>query len=226
MPGKFDKNYTAEGYLMNYEKFPCPQHLKNRVLQFYIELQDIEPKIWRRILVPPEYNFWDLHTAIQNAMGWTDSHLHDFEIKGKRKKKTVQIGIPDLYGTGELPEVFPGWEIPVTEHFNDLGVTANYLYDYGDYWMHTVRLEGYLIRYKKQQYPQCVTGARACPPDDCGGVHGYYRMLEILSDPDHEEHEEMKIWLGGNFDPDHFNKNQVRFQRPYHRWLEAFMNYS
>ncbi len=123
---KYEKNYIEGGYLMNYEKPNSYRYSSNQVFQFKIELQEIEPIIWRRILVPSDYNFWDLHVAIQDAMGWLDSHLHHFEIRKKGSRQEARIGIPDLYNTGELPEVFPGWEIPALNYFNDLGVEAKY----------------------------------------------------------------------------------------------------
>ena len=144
MASRFEKNFTDKGYLLKYEKLSSHSSLKNQVLQFSIALQGIEPEIWRRIQVPADYNFWDLHVAIQDAMGWQDYHLHHFEIKGKGKRKEVRIGIPDFDGSGELPEVFPGWEIAVITYFNALGVEAVYEYDYGDGWLHIVKLEGYM----------------------------------------------------------------------------------
>lgn len=80
MASRFEKNFTDKGYLLKYEKQPLHSYLKNQVLQFSVALQEIEPKIWRRIHVPSDYNFWDLHVAIQDAMGWQDYHLHHFEI--------------------------------------------------------------------------------------------------------------------------------------------------
>ena len=124
MASNYDKNFTDKGYVMKYEKLYLHSYLKNQVLQFYVALQGIEPKIRRRIHVPSDYNFWDLHVAIQDAMGWQDYHLHHFEIKGKGKRKEVRIGIPDFEGSGDLPEVIPGWEIAVIAYFNALGVEA------------------------------------------------------------------------------------------------------
>lgn len=223
MAGKFDKNFSEKGYLMNYEKPGDLALLKNRVFQFKVELLEVSPTIWRRIQVPASYNFWDLHVAIQDAMGWTDHHLHHFEIRGKGKHKERQIGIPDFYGMNELEEIYPGWEIPVYEYFNDLGITAKYLYDYGDMWMHQVKLEGYIHREKGIRYPICIDGARACPPEDCGGVPGYYNVLEVLSNPQNDDYEDMKIWAGENWDPETFNKNDVEFYDPYSRWVHAFL---
>src|SRR6056297_411278 len=86
MAGKYGKNFTEKGYLMKYEKLTQHAELKNRVYQFRIELLGIEPTIWRRIQVPSDYNFWDLHVAVNDAMGWLDYHLHHFEIKRKGKR--------------------------------------------------------------------------------------------------------------------------------------------
>ena len=224
MASRFDKNYTEEGYLMKYEKLPLHSTFKSQVMQFSIELHEIEPRIWRRIQVPLDYNFWDLHVAIQDAMGWKDYHLHHFEIKGKGKGKKVLIGIPDFDGSGELPEVFPGWEIPLIAYFNALGVEAVYEYDYGDSWIHKVKLEGYIFREKVTKYPICIDGNNACPPEDCGGVDGYFRVIEALSDPDHDDHKEILNWAGKDWDPRQFDTVNVRFDDPYKRWRNAFMD--
>ena len=132
MSSIYEKNYTDRDYLMNYKRSNNISLLKNQVFQFKIDLQEINPRIWRRILVPADYNFWDLHAAIQDAMGWLDYHLHHFEIRGKGKRTAVHIGIPDFERNGDLQEVYPGWEIPLFIFFNALGVEAKYLYDYGD----------------------------------------------------------------------------------------------
>ncbi len=223
MPSEYEKNFSDQGYLMNYRKGVKVTPFKNRVLQFKVELTEIWPVIWRRILVPSDYNFWDLHVAIQDSMGWLDYHLHHFEIKGKGKKKEARIGIPDFDRFEELPEIFPGWEIPVLNYFNDLGVRAKYLYDFGDSWWHEVQLEGYLVRKNKGQYPICIDGERACPPEDCGGEHGYCELLGILSNPENEDYEEMRTWVGKNWNPDSFDKRAIKFDNPYKRWENAFL---
>ena len=219
---RFDRNYTEEGYLMNYETPEMIASLKRQVLQFRIELEDIEPAIWRRIQVSSDCNFWDLHVALQDAMGWLDYHLHHFEIKGKHKRNTVHIGIPDFDRFGGIQEVLPGWEIPVINHFNDLGVTARYHYDYGDSWVHIVKLEGYIFREKKQKYPCCTGGARACPREDCGGPPGYMDMIETLSDPENEDYEDMRIWAD-DWHQERFDREDIKFDNPYRRWVYAFL---
>jgi hypothetical protein len=223
MPSKYEKNYTDDGYLMKYHKDPNVSPYKNWVLQFKFELPEIEPLIWRRILVPTNYNFWDLHVAVQDSMGWLDYHLHHFEIKGKGKRKEERIGIPDFDRFDDLPEVYPGWEIPVLSYYNDLGVTAKYLYDYGDSWWHKIQLEGYLLKNKKFKYPLCIDGERACPPEDCGGTSGYYELLATLSNPEDEDYEDMKIWVGENWNAEKFDKNKIEFMNPFKRWENAFL---
>ena len=223
MSSKYEKNYENRGYLMNYKKPRSLYFLKNQVFQFKIELQEISPIIWRRILVPADYNFWDLHVAIQDSMGWKDYHLHHFEIRGKGKRKAANIGIPDFDRMEDLEEVYPGWEIPVFVYFNDLGLEAKYLYDYGDSWMHAVKLEGYLYQEKGIKYPICIGGERACPPEDCGGVSGYYNVLETLSDPTRDDYQDIKMWAGQDWNPEWFYKDLVKFDNPYKRWKSAFL---
>jgi len=224
MKSRFEKNFTDKGYLMNYEKPRNISYLKNHVFQFKIELLEILPLIWRRILVPVDYNFWDLHVAIQDSMGWSDYHLHHFEIRGKGKRKETRIGIPDFDRMDDLEEVYPGWEIPVFTYFNDLGVEAKYLYDYGDFWMHCIKLEGYIYREKGIKYPICIGGDRACPPEDCGSLSGYHNVIETLSNPENEDYEEMKTWVGENWNHEKFNKDDVSFENPYKRWNTAFLD--
>ena len=225
MPSKFSKNFTDKGYLMNYKKGLNIAPFNTRVLQFKIELPEILPLIWRRILVPSDYNLWDLHVAIQDSMGWLDYHLHQFIFKGRGKKAEVRIGIPDFdrFYEDESDEVFPDWEIPVLNYFTDLGKTAKYLYDYGDSWWHTVQLEGYLFKDKNIRYPICIDGERACPPEDCGSVPGYYELLKTLSDPKSEDYKDMKTWVGTNWDPEKFDKNSIKFWEPQKRWKKAFL---
>ncbi len=193
----------------------------DHVLELKITLEGVKPPIWRRIQVPCTYSFWDLHVAIQDAMGWNDSHLHLFTVPIPLSDERVAIGIPDddmVMARRELP----GWEIPVAGFLTLLYRKAEYLYDFGDSWEHRVVLERILPRPKGEQYPKCTGGRRACPPDDSGGVFGYLRMLEVLTDPTDEEYEETLAWLGGNFDPEHFDSKSVRFDDPDERWEIAF----
>ena len=198
--------------------------MANKVYQFKIVMKDIVPVIWRRILVPETYNFWDLHVAIQDAMGWLDYHLHVFRFRPKHSHKPTEIGIPDEDRFEGMPEVLPGWGIPISRYFDTVGTTANYEYDFGDGWQHEVMLEGILLKEKTQKYPKCVDGARACPPEDCGAVPGYYHLLEVISDPSNEEYDEMITWLGKKYDPEKFKPEEIKFDNPMKRLKKAFPN--
>lgn len=196
--------------------------INNRVYQFKISLKDITPIVWRRIQVPIVYNFWDLHVAIQDSMGWLDYHLHQFSIKRPHAHKTVEIGIPDDEGFNNDIEILPGWDIDISSYFTDLGVSAFYLYDFGDGWEHDILLEGIIIKEKGVKYPRCVGGENKCPPEDCGGVPGYFNFLEAALNPSHKEHKQMIEWYGKRFDPNEFNPQEVRFDNPRKRWKKAF----
>jgi hypothetical protein len=183
-----------------------------KVYQFKVSLKGIRPPIWRRVQVPETYSFWDLHTAIQDAMGWSDYHLHHFEIENPQTGMVEEIGIPDEEGWGEV-DILPGWDHKISKYFSNTMKKARYIYDYGDDWEHDIKLEKILISDPKSKYPLCTGGKRACPPEDCGGIWGYYDFLEIIMDPGHERYEDMLEW-GGDFDPEHFDMNEVRFDDP------------
>ncbi len=200
---------------------------KKIAYQFRIELLGIEPLIWRLIEVPSNYSFWDLHVAIQDSMGWLDYHLHSFSLLPPRKKKPILIGIPDeKYESNTLP----GWDVPLTQFFKKPGDEATYEYDFGDGWHHRIVLEGIYLQNEGKKYPNCLNGKRACPPEDCGGIPGYYNLLEILSNKKHEEYEEKVYWLSHHsknyhpYDPGHFDSCEVEFWNPKKRWEMAFQS--
>jgi hypothetical protein len=194
---------------------------KANIYRFKISLLDIEPEIWRLIEVPDTYSFWDLHVAIQDAMGWLDYHLHTFVPVSTGESSTVQIGIPE---SSMDDEYLAGWEVPITRYFVNPGDAARYDYDFGDGWSHEVRLVAIEPKERGAKYPRCIGGERACPPEDCGGIPGYYRLLEVLADPRDEEHEEMVEWLKGHakcyfpYDPGVFDAGAIRFWDPKKRW--------
>jgi Plasmid pRiA4b ORF-3-like protein len=172
-----------------------------RVYQLKLTLLDTRPPIWRRIQVK-DCTLDKLHEHIQTAMGWTNSHLHHFQV-GEQ-----------LYGDPLL----------MAENFEDMDYKDStttkisailpkggkrfrfeYEYDFGDSWQHEVLVEGCLQAEAGKKYPLCVGGARACPPEDVGGVWGYDDFVEAIQSPDNEQHEEMLEWVGGSFDPADFD---------------------
>lgn len=110
----------------------------------------------------------------------------------------------------------------MSAYFMEPGTRADYEYDFGDGWEHEIVLEDVVDRVEGQPYPKCLTGARACPPEDCGGIWGYEQLLETISDPSHEEYDSTLQWLGGSYDPEAFNAKRVRFDNPQKRWKLAF----
>jgi hypothetical protein len=191
------------------------------VFQFKISLAGIKPPIWRRIQVPADYSFWDLHVAIQDAMGWDDCHLHEFRFKNTDKQALLRIGFPDEQFDWSR-ETLAGWEVIISDYFNEKNQLATYLYDFGDGWMHRIRLEKIESSQSGRVYPLCLSGKRACPPDDVGGTWGYENLLVIIQDPTHKEHERMLEWVGGEYDPEDFDAKKVEFSDPDQRLLAAF----
>jgi len=170
------------------------------IYQIKISLMGTRPLIWRRVLVPSNMTLQQLHRVIQATMGWYDSHLHEFTIGGE------QYGMRDPDGgfmdddpprserTARLAGLL-GWK----------GAKARYTYDFGDGWEHQIVVEKVLPPTADLECPACIAGQLACPPEDCGGVGGYYNLLEIIGNPKHEEHDRMLEWLGGPLDPEAFS---------------------
>ena len=158
-----------------------------------VVLKEIDPPIWRTLQVPPRTSLRRLHRMLQLAMGWTNSHLHLFDVDGK------------LYGepsTEWESEVLDSRKMTLEKIFSQGRTSFLYEYDLGDSWRHEIRLLGTV---EGEEKPGCTAGARACPPEDCGGTPGYYQLLVAISDPEHEEHDAMLEWVGGKFDPNSFD---------------------
>ena len=187
------------------------------ILQIRVELQEIEPLIWRRIQVPGDYTFWDLHVAIQSAFAWTDTHLHEFRPWGQRDG-TPRFGM--LLDDFDDNPPLPGWEHRVADVLTRANPRIEYEYDFGDGWEHTVVLEEILEAAAGKKYPRCTAGERSAPPDDCGGPGGYESLLESLANPEDPDYKSSHIWASsqkgqrGKFDPEAFDEQQVKFANP------------
>ncbi len=176
------------------------------LLQLKIELAGIKPLIWRRVVVPETITLAKLHQVIQAAMGWTDSHLHEFEIAGEH------YGIPDpddAFG----PPVVSEARAKLGKSLGNMA-SFRYVYDFGDDWEHKIKVE------KVGPPEACTTpiylgGANACPPEDVGGPYGYADFLEAIGDPAHPEHQQMRDWIGQEFDPKAIDHGMIesRLQR-------------
>ncbi len=201
-----------------------PKSLPRHALQFLVVLAKTKPLVWRRIQVPSDYSFWDLHVAIQDAMGWQDSHLHEFRLIDPRQCGVQLVGIPDEDFPFERP-CLAGWEVRISHYYRwetlRDAAPATYLYDFGDDWQHFILFEDVVLAGAGRR-PRCLAGERACPPEDCGGVHGFESLLEILANPAHPDHAEIAQWCGAGFERDAFDPKKVRFDDPKKRWQRAF----
>jgi hypothetical protein len=188
--------------------------------QLRIALQNILPPVWRRIVVPGRLRLNCLHDTLQIVMGWTDSHLHQFEKDGA----VYSVPCPESEQDPEFAHVIDSSRIRLDQLLTNEGDSLIYLYDFGDGWRHEVILEKILPDSDSSMPPQCLAGERHCPPEDVGGAHGYSVFLDIIFDPSHEEHESMVRWVGGRFQPEDFSVmavNQVLSRR---RWPRRCFN--
>lgn len=176
-------------------------HGATLVYRLRVELLGIEPLIWRRLLVPAEIKLPKLHQCLQLAMGWTNSHLHQFKVG------ETTYGIPDP----EWPDLrmLDERRCRLCDLMGEAQRELVYEYDFGDGWEHRVILEQVEPTNALMRYPLCTAGQRACPPEDVGGVPGYQNFLDAIRDPEHEEHAEYLLWAGGVFDPERFDLNTV-----------------
>ena len=156
-------------------------------------------------MVPASLTLAQLHDVLQAAMGWQDCHMHEFSGGDRR------IGTPNpedrLMG---MAAVENERTVRLSSVLGRVGAKAVYTYDFGDSWEHSIVLEKRLPADPNTPYPVCTDGQRACPPEDCGGIPGFYGLLDALSDPDHEQHEEMREWIGDDYAPQTFSVDDVK----------------
>ena len=171
-----------------------------RIYQLRVTLDEIEPSVWRRLWAPDQLTLGKVDRLIQAAMGWTNSHLHEFVIDGR------SYGMPD--------DEWPAEEPIVDDRRHTLGGVLGtevldfaYVYDFGDHSQHSVVVEQVMLPNETNSRPVCLDGRNACPPEDVGGVGGYIEFLQAVRAPTHEEHIAMWHWAGGPFDPSGFDIN-------------------
>ena len=178
-------------------RFPLPDD----VFQLRVSLIDVEPPVWRRLLVAQDVTLPRLHSFLQAAMGWTNSHLHQFKIGDvcfAEPHDEFEPG-PIDYRRIELNQIAPR-----------RGSTCVYEYDFGDSWEHLIQVEDELpIDVVKGPIPRCLGGERACPPEDCGGPLGYADFLEAIRDPQHPGHDDVLAWVDPEFDPERFDVDRA-----------------
>jgi hypothetical protein len=166
----------------------------DQALRLRVELLDVAPMVWRTVLVSADITLFRLHDVLQAAFGWENRHLHEFRAGDKRwGRPDPEFDPPGSVASGraQLVRVLPA------------SGRLDYLYDFGDGWEHLVQLQG-TEKAACRDLPRCIAGANACPPEDCGGPHGYEELRRILADPDHPDHAAMRRWAGRSFDPAKF----------------------
>jgi hypothetical protein len=174
------------------------------IYQIKVTLLGTSPPIWRRLLPPAGLTLAQLHNVLQTAMGWDYSHLHEFQVGRKRYGEPVL----DDGGFG-IDSQIDERKVRLDQVLGRVGAKAVYLYEFGDGWEHGMVLEKRVPVDANLAYPACTGGERACPPEDCGGIGGFYGLLEAIQDPKHEDHEEMLDWVGEEYDPEAFSAEAV-----------------
>jgi hypothetical protein len=182
------------------KKSASPQH----IYQIKVTLRGTKPPIWRRLLVPSSLTLAQLHDVLQTAMGWTGGHMHEFRAGDRR------FGTPDPEDLGMGSSYVENERtIRLSKVLWRSSAKVIYTYDFGDNWEHAVVLEKILPLLPDLRYPTCIDGKLACPPEDCGGIPGYYNLIEAIADPGHERHEEISEWMSDDFDPQAFSVDDV-----------------
>jgi hypothetical protein len=214
-----------------------------------ITLEGSAPLIWRRMIVPAEITFKRLHDVIQLSMGWSNSHLYDFNLKEQKLRITgdeESISEYEMYSKikltkkndpygfiSNLLEVKPKLSSKVKiDKYIEQNDNIIYIYDLGDYWKHKIELEEKIEEYENS-YPVCIEGEGACPPEDVGGISGYMEFLEIINDKRHPEYEETREWACNQYYNDDFDiektnshladmfVKKTKDKRTYGRWIKT-----
>ncbi|MGG4034230.1 DUF6155 family protein [Paenibacillus cisolokensis] len=190
------------------EKLATPKNdTEKMMLMIYtckIELDEINPKIWREFQFHPDVTFHQLHEMIQFIMGWDNYHLYEFHVNERA------IGLPDpTFSYMENREVLDARRETVQKHVTKENTVFSYTYDFGDDWRHTVTVVRIDSSTVIDPVPVCLGGARSCPPEDVGGAWAYQHMLEALSTPNHPERAEFTEWLGQEYDAERFSCDEV-----------------
>jgi hypothetical protein len=176
------------------------------IYQLKVVLLGTKPPVWRRLRVPGNANLGWLHAALQVALGWTNSHLHQFHI-GDKICSDPAFQLDEYEGD---PPVLDERKIILMNVAPRAGAVLGYEYDFGDSWEHQVTVEKILPSDPAAATTaRCLEGVRACPPEDCGGVWGYAELLKIIKNPKHKEHDSMMTWLGGGYDPEAFDAEEA-----------------
>lgn len=171
---------------------------EDQIFKLHIALEGTEPLVWRRALVPGLFTLEALHSVLQLVMGWQMTHVYDFCIGKERYAE------PDEFD--RKPVRSPNATLAAALS-NETSFVYNY--DFGDDWHHKISVEEVVVRDECVNYPICIGGENACPPEDCGGIGGYEELKQVIQDAKHPRHKELMQWLGGYFTPESFDANRI-----------------
>lgn len=174
------------------------------IYQLYVVLLGSEPPIWRRVQVPGNASLDWLHAVLQVAVGWTNSHLHQFCV-GDDCYSNTSHHFAEFEGD---PEILEAREFTLEQIAPSENDVFGYEYDFGDSWDHAITVEK-ILPPDGRKTAFCLDGARACPPEDCGGIWGYAELLKTLKNRKHPEHKSMKEWIGDPFDAEAFDPQKI-----------------
>jgi hypothetical protein len=188
-----------------------PTHSKPELIALRVELQDIAPLVWRRIVVPGQWSFAELHSYLQWTMGWEDAHAHEFHVADL--VLAPKAWIQEMSRSTKVERYRDEKQTSLLKVVSEIGVSGEleYHYDMGDGWVHRLVVEQTPPMWKNIELPApaCTAGENACPPEEVGGPAGYAHFLECIADPSRKGYAEMLQWIGGVFDPKGFDLNSL-----------------
>jgi hypothetical protein len=201
---------------------PFPGLASPHALVLRVELVLAPRPIWRLLQIAGASTFWDLHVAIQDAMGWEDRHVHRFTTHHPVTGEKLRFGTPELSDFYGSSEVVPGWEVQVRDVLRPDYPPIVYIYDLGAEWQHEISLEAVVPAVEAGPCPRCLSGEGAGPPEDCGGMSGYRHLLAAGRDLNDAPRGHADGALSEGYDADAFEPQDVVFSDPRRRWSEVF----
>ncbi|MDR1677900.1 MAG: plasmid pRiA4b ORF-3 family protein [Deltaproteobacteria bacterium] len=177
---------------------------------FQVSLKGSRPKIWRKFFVPSDVNVADFGDIVLKVMGWDVDHLYSFDIFGESFELAPSIALAFVPGLISQDMIDKAEKTTLKDFGFQKGDSFSFRYDYGDDWQHTLKVLDTNYQPKNPgESSGCYAGAGACPPDDCGGIWGFYHLLDVLADPNHPDYEDRKEWVGDEYDPEYFDPDNV-----------------
>lgn len=179
---------------------------------FKIIFRDIKPPVWRRFVISSTATFWELHIAIQGVLGWSNTRLHEFIVQRIEPRQAQRV-MPFSEGFNDLPLVI-SQETMIKHYFSEEKTIGYYNYPLLDEWFLKLNLEAIIQARPDQNYPQCLDGTGAAPPESCGGIKGYQLLQKAIKKPRDPQHQQAMTLLGKGYDPVYFNKDKITFLDP------------